>query len=118
MTDGNDKPPRRQKKERNMQRVNELYRIADEIYGGLEEPAGPAFIPAKPAKEAAGKRHADSKDDTGAAEGKSDHAWIVHVLTDLAEYAHDRQLESVEACLTETRLKVIEILEAEGHADD
>lgn len=98
-----------------MQRVNELYRVADEIYGGLEEPAGPAFIPAK---EAAGKRNTDSKDDTGAAEGKSDHAWIVHVLTDLAEYAHDRQLASVEACLTETRLKVIDILKAEGSADD
>lgn len=92
------------KRNRNLQRVEDLYRLADKAHGGFAEAGSSTFT------------RADGTGDSTPGPQQSDvlqlssHGWVLHVLADLAEYAMHERLEAVRFCLEDARQCVQQML--------
>lgn len=102
--DDKDKSSKAIKQKRNLQRVEDMYRIADQAHGGFAEAERSGFKGADRNQDIASGPEAE---DTWV---RSDHGWVLHVLSDLAAYAKEERLDLVRVCLEDARYCVEQML--------
>lgn len=110
MTDKSNEQQNKPDSEHRIERVNELYEVADQIYGCFSEAEGPKIHKSMPPQNHVPGLGGDATETPNPTVEEVGHVWIVHALADIAEYAKKEKLDLVCASVTETQLRVAEML--------
>ncbi len=113
MADESDKQQGRPRSKSDIQRVKDLYKSVDQLYGGFRESDAPKFqdpVSAEEHPQISGDVPSEPPEPTVV---DADHSWMVAVLADLAEYAQKENLYLVHECIDAARRRVSEVLNSE-----